>query len=400
MRVLVADDDAGYRLILQRFLESWGHEVITAANGAEAWDLFQESDPSMILTDWMMPDMDGIELIRRIRSCHRPNYVFVILLTARSSKEDLLRGMQAGADDFIVKPVDRDELRVRIQVSERILRLEDSLLAQYRNLAEKNAQMEADLQLAYETQRALLPQVYPTFPASASADESALAFHHQYLPSGTVGGDFFDVQALSDTEAGIFICDVMGHGVRAALLTAMVRGLVEELKPLARQPGEFLAGLNRDLVAILGNTDVLMFLSAFYLVLDTDTGGIRFANAGHPSPFQVQRHDRGIAPLPLPGGKASPPVGVRTQIQYPVADANLSHGDLLVLFTDGVLDVANAEEENFGEERLAQTLLQRVQLPLPQLVDETIEELKRFSGGRGFPDDVCLLGIELRSTAE
>jgi len=127
MKILIADDDSVSRHFLQYYLEKWGYDVSAAQDGAEAWRLFEGGVFRMVITDWMMPDLDGAGLIRRIRASQRPGYVYAILLSARSQKEDLVEGMEAGADDFLTKPFDRDELRVRLRAGERIIRLEHHL---------------------------------------------------------------------------------------------------------------------------------------------------------------------------------------------------------------------------------------------------------------------------------
>ena len=127
MNILIADDDSVSRRLLQSYLQKWGYEVTAAKDGAEAWDLFDRGSFPMVITDWMMPELDGPGLIRRIRSAQRPGYVYAMLLTAKSQKEDLVEGMEAGADDFLTKPFDRDELRVRLRAGERIIRLEQNV---------------------------------------------------------------------------------------------------------------------------------------------------------------------------------------------------------------------------------------------------------------------------------
>jgi signal transduction histidine kinase len=127
MKILIADDDGVSRRLLQSYLQKWGYEVTAAADGAEAWRLFEGAVFPFVITDWMMPELDGPGLLRRIRSTRRPGYVYAILLTAKIQKEDLVAGMEAGADDFLSKPFDRDELRVRISAGERIIRLEQNL---------------------------------------------------------------------------------------------------------------------------------------------------------------------------------------------------------------------------------------------------------------------------------
>src|SRR6266567_7441605 len=139
-------------------------------------------------------------------------------------------------------------------------------LARYaEELRSRNAQLEADINMAREIQEIFLPQQYPNFPHSVASEQSALRFSHRYLPAAVVGGDFFNVFPITDTTAGVFICDVMGHGMRAALVTAIMRGLLEELMPLAADPGRFLAEINRSLRAILRRTREPFLATAFYL---------------------------------------------------------------------------------------------------------------------------------------
>src|SRR5207302_8506239 len=150
-------------------------------------------------------------------------------------------------------------------------------------LREKNEQMEEELQMARELQVALLPQQFPTVPPNVSAQESALRFLSLYFPTGNVGGDFFSVFPLGETAAGVLICDVMGHGVRSALVTSMIRGLVEDHVQAVADPGELLTRVNRALAVILKQADTTMFATCFYVVADVERAQLRFANAGHPS---------------------------------------------------------------------------------------------------------------------
>lgn len=127
MKILIAEDDPVSRRLLESYLTRWGHEVAVTEDGAEAWRAFEAQHFPIVISDWVMPEVDGLELIRRVRSHPRPGYVYTILLTAKSQKEDIVQGMESGADDFVTKPFDRDELRVRLRAGERILRLEEML---------------------------------------------------------------------------------------------------------------------------------------------------------------------------------------------------------------------------------------------------------------------------------
>ena len=130
MRILVADDDAVNRRLLQSFLTKWGYEVLLASDGAEAWKILQqEKAPQLAILDWMMPGMDGVDICHMVRSRSERSYVYLILLTAKSQKQDIVAGLEAGADDYLRKPFDPNELRARLRAGRRILELQEELVA-------------------------------------------------------------------------------------------------------------------------------------------------------------------------------------------------------------------------------------------------------------------------------
>jgi len=278
---------------------------------------------------------------------------------------------------------------------ERIRRV-NSLLAQNRKeLRSRNRQLQDDLKMAREIQLTMLPQQYPVFPKPSAPNESAFQFTHRYLPAGTVGGDFFAISALSETEVGVFICDVAGHGVRSALVTAMIRALVEELKPLATDPGQFLSKLNRDLYAILKHTGSPMLTTGFYLAADWKSGVLRYANAGHPKPLLAKRSSSEVVPLGNACGKGQAALGLFEDALYETSQSKLVPGDLVMLFTDGLYEVHNAANEIYTQAMLIEGVRSRAQVGVARLFDELLEEIQAFSGGTGFSDDVCLVGMEL-----
>ena len=276
------------------------------------------------------------------------------------------------------------------RLAEEKIRRVNSLLAQNRKeLRARNLQMMDDLKMAREIQLAMLPQ------QSASPipqPDSPFQFTHRYVPTGSVGGDFFTISALSDTEVGVFICDVAGHGVRSALVTAMIRALVEELKPVATDPGQFLTKLNRDLHAILKQTGMLT--TGFYLVADWKTGIMRFANAGHPKPLLVRRSEGRAQPLASGSGKSQPALGLFEGATYQSSEAKLAPGDLVMLFTDGLYEVEDAKEELYTQALLIESVKRRAQLPAAELFDALLAEIQQFSADKAFSDDVCLVGME------
>lgn len=261
-------------------------------------------------------------------------------------------------------------------------------------LTAKNNQMTDDLRMAREIQLAILPQQYPLFPKSASRETSVLKFSHRYIPSGEVGGDFFNVLALSETKAGVFICDVMGHGVRSALVTAIVRALVEELTRFAADPGELLGRINHDLRAILKQCGTPLYTTAFYMVVDIETRQLWYSNAGHPKPLIAHRKTGAVDYLENDSGKNQPALGLFGDINFVTTKRSFSPDDLIVLFTDGVYDV-ELDGQLLSPDWLHDQLKTRMQSPVAEIFDQILDQLKRGQGGEEFEDDMCLLGMEI-----
>lgn len=215
MRILVAEDDRATRTRLLACLAEWGHEPLSAKDGLEAFEIFEREEVQLLLSDWQMPRMNGVELLRKIRSSPAHGYCYVILLTSRAETNDMVEAMEAGADDFVAKPFNTEELRVRLRAGERILRLERELEAKNAVLLEANRRMAANLSEASKVQKTFLPNL--PLPSSCGVD-SAWVFH----PCEGLAGDMFNLIQLDQNRIGIYIIDVSGHGVAAALLSVHV----------------------------------------------------------------------------------------------------------------------------------------------------------------------------------
>ena len=287
-----------------------------------------------------------------------------------------------------------EDISERKHAEEQIRRTNAELSRSREELRKKNQLMEDNLRMAREIQTAMLPQQYPVFPARTAPEKSAFQFTHRYHPADAVSGDFFSVSALSEAEVGVFICDVAGHGVRAALVTAMIRALAEELKPLAHDPGRFLQKLNSDLCAILKNTGSPMLTTAFYFVANWQTGVVRFANAGHPKPLMV-RHSLGkVETLANECGRGQPALGLFDDPPYQTTATIMAPGDFLMLFTDGLYEVQGANEELYSQQRLMVDVQSQLGQSAGNLFDNLLATIRTFSNDQEFEDDVCLVGME------
>jgi sigma-B regulation protein RsbU (phosphoserine phosphatase) len=398
--LLVVEDNPVYAEILQRLLPALGAEmrfVSKRVDTAEkAIEEITKTQYALVILDYKLPGADGMAVLAHIRSLPILKQPAVIMLTGMGNESVAVEAMKLGAKDYLPKDsLDVPSLMRAISGALERKQLEQQVARYTEELREKNAEVDADLNMAREIQEAFLPEGYPTFPGGALAKESALHFCHRYLPTGAVGGDFFDVVRISDTQAGVFICDVMGHGVRAALVTAVVRTLAEELVSAAAEPDRFLAEINRRLLGILTQTRMPMFASAFYLVVDLAHGELRYSSAGHPSPLLVRRSVGTVQPLRFPESRPGPALGVFEESVYPICRCPVAAQDLIVLFTDGLYEVEGAEGDEYGQERLLAAVIKRSQLPAAQLFDELLADVQKHAGNRGFVDDVCIVGVEI-----
>jgi len=265
-----------------------------------------------------------------------------------------------------------------------------------RELQEHNMQMEEDLKLAREFQRAFICRECPVFPEGTAREDSALASGYAYIPSGAVGGDFFDIFAVSEHEAGVFISDVMGHGIRSALVVATLRGLVEELASLTHDPGAFLTQINRDLAQIMKHSGQLTFVTALYAVIDLRTGEMRYASAGHPSPYRVDASTGRASVIPLDKSTRGPALALFGDASYSSEHCDLGDGDALVFYTDGVCEAENADGEEYAQNQMLATIEKGGALSPIDLVQNLVDDLEAFCEGDEFDDDLCILAVTLQ----
>jgi serine phosphatase RsbU (regulator of sigma subunit) len=263
-----------------------------------------------------------------------------------------------------------------------------------RVIRHKNEQMETDLRMATELQQALMPNAYPSFP-SESKGVTALRFYHRYLPASMMGGDFFHIARLSDGTAGICICDVMGHGVRAALITAMLRALIETHAAQAADPGRFLTELNNEFTRIMKQTGTLVFATVLYCVINIGERGARFARAGHPAPLRVRRTAGEVQTVASGEGSSGPAMGLISNARFNTTQTELAPGDFLLFFTDGVVEVENKAGSDFGIEGLRQSIRSNLDQPTESLLEAIIGDVYKFADSTVLIDDACLVAAEM-----
>jgi len=401
MRILIADDDPTSLMIMTAILTQWGHSVSVAHDGLEAYRLVQQEDIAFVISDWNMPVMDGPELCRRLRAAELSHYVYFILLTVRGDKASLIEGMEAGADDFLVKPVDREELRVRLRAGERILNLEQELEERNRKLHVLNQNLQQaydtisqDVEAAAAMQQALLPP-----PAALQG----VTFDWLFRPSHFVAGDMFGYFPLTDRCLAFYQLDVAGHGIPSALLSFTLSHILAQGRegaglllnhhgdpshPGVTSPPQVIAELNRRFAA---DTDSPLYFTMLYGVIDTGRGRVTLTQAGHPGPLWLRRAERKITVL----GTGGFPIGMLPDREYEATTVALAAGDRLFLYSDGVTECENVAGELFSQSRLVATLERAADQPLPVVTQTVGQALQQWKGDERYQDDISLLALEL-----
>jgi sigma-B regulation protein RsbU (phosphoserine phosphatase) len=260
-------------------------------------------------------------------------------------------------------------------------------------LKHANDQIAEDLRMAAKLQHAFLPQHYPVF--TNAEGYPCIEFFHYYEADTELGGDFCSIYKLSGTQAGLLICDVMGHGVRAALITALIHAAAGELAPKAATTGEFLTALNQRLIPILQTEEEYLFATAAYFTIDVASGEMTGSIAGHPLPFVVHHDLSRVTQLDIAEDLCGPALAIAADYAYQSIEVQLKPGDEVLFYTDGICEAMNSSRDEFGEEHLKETIQEYNKLPLEKLIHRIVEVVQAYTQSKKLGDDICLLGFSL-----
>jgi serine phosphatase RsbU (regulator of sigma subunit) len=380
---------------------------IIVAVGPEAWPLKPLAGDSAraVLLRWFLPMVVGVALLDgflRTRfltdekfnpalSSALSTLAYTLVVTALISQVARIVGGR-------IDRAERERYVAQAELEALNRTLERRIDDRTKELQKKNQQIQEEMTMARELQFALLPQSFPSIPRSVSPPESALQFFSFYYPAGTVSGDFFSVFPVSETRVGIFICDVMGHGVRAALVTSMMRALLEQHSGIESDPGKLLVQINHGLVSILKNTGTTLYATGVMMIADAEKQELVFANAGHPKPLHIRRGCNDT--VPLAGTGRGPALGLFAEATYGTMRTSIAPGDMIMLFTDGLFEVEGRDGELYTHENLLEAVHQRSSLPSQQLFEQVLAEVRAFAAQPDFEDDVCVIGVEIARKIE
>jgi sigma-B regulation protein RsbU (phosphoserine phosphatase) len=398
--VLVVDDSRAQRHVLCMQLRRWGYRVSDSDSALAALTICASQDVDIVISDWMMPGLTGLEFCRRFRDLGRESYGYFILLTSKSEKTEIADGLEAGADDFLAKPVSGNELRARLRAGERMLAMQAELLAKNRIVA----RTLAELQELYDSlDRDLIEarKLQQTLIRDRVRDHGWAKASLMLRNSGRVGGDLVGSFKVDENRVAIYAIDVSGHGVASAMMTARLAGFLTGSSPeqnLAFQkgadgghvllpPAEVAERFNR---LMLEEIQAEQYFTMVFAVVDRVAGRLDLVQAGHPHPMLLRRSGQ---ILRLGGGGL--PVGLLPDAPYENCSISIEPGDRLVLVSDGITECPRPTGDDFGEEGLANSLSRSAQLSGSDLLEALVWDLGQAAGTMSFPDDVSGVVLDL-----
>jgi len=378
--VLVVDDEAPIRDILNFYLKRAGYQVLIAENGRKALEEMGKHPPDLIISDLRMPEMAGDELCKIVKGDPATRDIYFVLVSAMDGSASRIGGLNLGADDMIAKPFHAQEVMAKVASAFRIISMQKEIKRQNQVLTRFQERMTSELTLAARLQSGLLPE--------APGGAFGVRYHHRYLPAEGIGGDIYSILPSQEGVA-IMIADVSGHGVTAALISAMVKTSFESHVRLSSSPLAWAEGMNRDLAR---NTLEEQFATAFLGRLDLATNELRYVQAGHEAPFRIPGGAQGSGtPHPLPGQGFM--LGIDEHLPFTEQVSPFDSGDRLILFTDGLIEVERADQRILGNDGF---MAYCADLPLDgeEAVERLVAQASAFHSPAPFSDDVTLVLLD------
>jgi sigma-B regulation protein RsbU (phosphoserine phosphatase) len=380
--VLVVDDEAPIRDILSFYLKRAGYQVLLADNGRTALEEMAKLQPDLILSDLRMPEMAGDELCQAVKGDPRTRDIFFVLVSALDGMASKIGGLNLGADDMISKPFHAQEVMAKVESAFRIIGMQKEIKRQNLELTRYQERMTAELALAAKLQLGLLPGL----PGQAPG----LRYTHRYLPAEGIGGDIYAILPLADRSVAFMIADVSGHGVTAALISAMIKTFFESQVRFGRGPLAWAQAMNRDLAR---STLSEQFATAFLARLDPFGNTMHYVSAGHPAPLRIhQGAAGGRKHLSILSGKGFM-LGIEEGLPFTEQVSPFEPGDRLVFYTDGLVEAERDDKQYLGEQGLLEIC---VDLPGPtdEAADRILEKALAFNQSTPFLDDVTLVLLD------
>lgn len=375
--ILLVDDYEVNLELLEAYLELSGipMNIYKAYTVAEAYAQIEQRSLDLILLDVMLPDGSGYDVCRHLKGFRLYQNIPVIILTALNDKRSMLEGLKAGADEFLTKPVDSHELILRVKNLLKMKTIANDLDARY-------SQLHRELVIATELQKSFLPRTVPEY--------DGLQIEVLYKPSSFIGGDFYDFLQIDGQHLGVLICDVKGHGVASAMITATIKFQLYDLKRQYLYPELLLEQLNNRLEQFFSSTANDYFVTAFYGVLDLEHCTFRYSNAGHSNPCLCRQEE-----IVLLENEQGLPLGILSGTVYDRQEITLRPGEELFLYTDGIFEIELRQKPVKSCSSLLDFFAGEDRPVTMQQIHELQREIYQYTAKNQIADDINYIAVRL-----
>jgi len=387
-KILIIDDDPTIRMVLKRALQNQGYDVTVASDGESGITQAEQIRPALIICDWMMSQLSGLEVCRILKANPEFSTTFFILLTARGEVEDRVMGLDAGADDFLSKPIDINELKARVRAGLRLHQLNQDLQNQKQvletlnqNLKTQKQILEAELAEAADYVRSLLPS-----PLVGTITTEAL-----FVPSAQLGGDCFDYYWLDDDNLAIYVLDVSGHGVGSALLSVSVLNVLRSQSlPNTNffQPSEVLRTLN-NAFQMINHGD--KYFTIWYGVYNLCRHQLVYASAGHPPAVMISGTSAATMHVNALGSPGLP-IGFLPDADFDDDFFNIEESSTFYIFSDGAYEIHQSDDKIWGLDAFINLLTEFTKVDTCNL-EQLLLQIMTLSDKETFDDDLSLLKV-------
>ncbi|MGY6530787.1 MAG: PP2C family protein-serine/threonine phosphatase [Cyanobacterium sp.] len=383
--ILIIDDDRTIQILLTRTLKKSGYEVSIASDGITGLELAEKIKPALIISDWLMPKLGGLDVCRQVKQNPALATTFFILITSKISVDDRVQGLDAGADDFICKPIDLQELKARVRAGLRLhqlsqdLQKQKQLLEKQKKLLEKQKhQLETELSEAADYVSVVLPE---------SLHHEKIDIDFRFIPSRQLGGDIFDYFFLDEENLVFYLLDVSGHGLGAALPSISTFNLLRYGnlgKVNYKEPNQVLFSLN-NFFQMSNKND--KYLTIWYGIYNLNTKKLTFSSAGHPPGIYVYRDNSSksqILKLKTPGL----PIGMFPNVNYDNSSYEIESPSTLYIFSDGIYEIIGPDQQMWGIDNFSDILEKESDL------DKILDHAKIHNNSNYFSDDLSIMKIQ------
>lgn len=386
--ILIVEDDPVSLLFMSSLLKRCGFNTISATNGKEAMLILKENPHiQFVLSDWIMPEMDGIELCQKLKEFEFGRYIFFVLLSGKNDQSSIIDGINAGADDFIVKGTNVKELEARVKAGFRTLELHNKITDKNQELDLAYATIRKDLDAAGDLVRQLLP---------TQTNFTGVELNYISIPSAQIGGDMLGYMQLDPEHLAFYLFDVAGHGVSSALMSfsvqqslSIIEGASSIVKDANNQiipPEKVIDQLNQ---LYISDDKIQLYFTMVYAVLNVKTGLMSYCSAGHPPLVWLHNEEENAELI----GDENFVVGAFDFVDYESSQIQLTPGDKIWLYSDGITEAENGVEQ-FTEEGLRKTIVDIRSQPTNLQTELLVNRVRTWQKSDTFEDDVSVLAVE------